>query len=394
MTKTATALPRDETTPISDFVLDPYAIYQRYRAETPVIEVASVGRVMLTKAADTRMVKENWELFSSDDPNTPMRRAFQAHTLMRKDGQAHARERHAMASAFGAKAIRDVWLPLYQSIAEDYIGRLPRGETVDLFGALAAPISAKCLGHLVGLTQSSDDDLCRWSQVLIDGAGNFGFSDEPFIRSDATNGEINGAIDASIARLKSQPHVNAISAMISAEDPLPLEAIRSNIKIAIGGGINEPRDALCTAVYGLLSNPDQLADAKANPRLWANVFDETVRWVAPIQVSSRLVKEDTEIRGIPIAKNKVVMTIQASANHDEELYDAPHLFDIHRPKQSHQAFGNGPHFCMGTHIARRMIADIVLPMLFDRFPNMRLAGDVPFRGFGFRGPISVPVVLD
>ena len=72
-----------------------------------------------------------------------------------------------------------------------------------------------------------------------------------------------------------------------------------------------------------------------------------MRWVAPIQVSSRRVLEDTQIRGIDIAKGDVVMTIQASANHDEELFEDGHLFNIHRSNNRHQAFGNGPHFLHG-----------------------------------------------
>ena len=75
----------------------PYPIYQRLRKEAPVLRVKATGRTMLTKAEDTKYVKDNPELFSSDDPNTPMKRAFQAHTLMRKDGEAHMRERMAMA---------------------------------------------------------------------------------------------------------------------------------------------------------------------------------------------------------------------------------------------------------------------------------------------------------
>ena len=46
-----------------------------------------------------------------------------------------------------------------------------------------------------------------------------------------------------------------------------------------------------------------------------------MRWVAPIQASSRLVMEDTEIRGCLIPKGDTVMTIQASANRDKEVFE-------------------------------------------------------------------------
>ncbi len=43
-----------------------------------------------------------------------------------------------------------------------------------------------------------------------------------------------------------------------------------------------------------------------------------------------------------------------------------------------------------------MLAQILLPMLFDRFPNMSLPDPekVVFRGFGFRGPLSLPMTLN
>ena len=123
--------PVDDQISIGSLTTDPYSFYRQARASHPVVTVTSVGRTMLTKAADTKYVKDNWELFSSDDPNTPMRRAFQAHTLMRKDGRAHNRERTAMAAAFSPRNLRNVWTPIYEKVADDYIGRLPRGETVD-----------------------------------------------------------------------------------------------------------------------------------------------------------------------------------------------------------------------------------------------------------------------
>ncbi|WP_425098690.1 cytochrome P450 [Tropicibacter sp. S64] len=392
---TLTDVPVDETITIAQLTDDPYRIYRRLRAETPVVRVPSIKRIMLTKAADTRRVKEDWELFSSDDPRTPMTRAFQAHTLMRKDGEAHKRERNAMAPAFAPKNITGCWQDIYTKVAEEYVARLPRGETVDLFTGLAAPYAARCLTHLLGIPEATDEEMMRWSQILIDGAGNFGNVPELYERSDKANAEMNVLFDRCVERVKAEPDASALSAMVNAEEPIETSQIYSNIKIAIGGGINEPRDAFLTILYGLYTNPDQL-EACVKDAMWGAAFEEGVRWVAPIQASSRLVMQDTEIRGLPIAKGEVVMTVQASACRDEELYEDGESFNIFRPKAPHQAFGNGPHFCQGTHIARRMLAQILLPMLFDRFPNMTLPDPsaVVFKGFGFRGPLSLPMTLN
>jgi len=386
--------PIDEQITLEQLTTDPYPIYRRLRREAPVMRVRCTGRTLLTKAADTEYVKATPTLFSSNDPNTPMQRAFGAHTLMRKDGLEHRRERLAMAGAFNPKVIENDWVPRYRAIAEEYVSRLPAGETVDLFSALSGPYSARGLAVLLGLEEATDEDLQRWSQALIDGAGNFGWLDGPFERVDQCNIEMNKLFDSLQAKFRDTPDNTAFSVMLNAANPIPEAQVYSNLKIAIGGGINEPRDAINTVVYGLLTNPEQLEEVKRGAD-WGKAFEEGIRWVAPIQASSRLVLEDTEIRGCHLPKGDTVMTIQASANRDEDLYENGEDFDVYRSKCKHQAFGNGPHMCQGNRVARHAVGEIMLPLLFERFPNMTIPekSNVIWRGFGFRGPVQIPVKL-
>ncbi len=379
---------------IEQLTADPYPIYRRLRSEAPVVRVDAIKRTLLTKAADTRAVKDNPNLFSSNDPSTPMERAFEAHTLMRKDGDDHMRERMAMMPTFSAKNIKTVWAPAYEKHAHAYLDRLPKDEIVDLFPTLAGPLSARILAEVLGLPDASDEDMQLWSQALIDGAGNFGWFDEPFERVAKANVEMNKCIQANAERLRAEPDQSALSVMVNADDPIEWSQIVANLKIAIGGGVNEPRDAMLTILYGLLNNPEQQEELSRTGE-WGKAFEEGVRWVAPIQASSRLVLEDTEIRGLEIPKGDVVMTIQASANHDEDLFEQPEKFNAFRNRNVHQSFGSGPHHCMGTHLARLMVGKILLPLIFDRFPNMTLPdpAGVIFKGFGFRGPINFPVRL-
>ena len=388
-------VPEDTEITLAQLDDNPFPIYKRLRREAPVVQVKNAGRTFITKAVDTRYVKDNPEIFSSNDPNTPMRRAFWAHTLMRKDGQEHLRERMAMAPSFAPKVIRDEWVPEYEKIAKEYVARLPRGEVVDLFSALSGPYAARGLAIVLGIDAATDDQMQRWSQALIDGAGNFGWKDEPFQRADRANEEMHRLFDSLRDRHRAKPNNSALSVMLNADDPIEKTQIYANMKIAIGGGINEPRDALNTVLFGLLSNPEQLVEVKRNAD-WDKAFEEGIRWVAPISASSRLAVEDTEIRGCFIPKGDVVMTIQASANRDEDLFDDGESFFVYRNTNPHQSFGNGPHFCQGTHIARRAVAQVMLPILFDRFPNMSLPkpSAVNWRGFGFRGPLNLPVLLN
>jgi hypothetical protein len=213
-----------------------------------VLRVRSVGRTFLTKAADTKFVKDNAALFSSNDPQTPMQRAFLAHTLMRKDHDEHRSERMAMMPALMPKTIDSDWAPLYAQLAASYLDRLPRGEVVDLFPALAGPLAARILAHAMGVPDASDADMQRWSQTLIDGAGNFGWTPGPFEATDIANAQMDRCIRANAERLRREPDRSALSFMVNAKNPIPESQIIANVKIAIGGGINERRDAADHAV--------------------------------------------------------------------------------------------------------------------------------------------------
>ncbi len=393
---TPVPVPVDSSITIAGLTKDPYPIYRRLRAEMPVANVRALDRVFLTRAADIRAVKDAPNLFSSDGTKTPMERAFQAHTLMRKDGADHRRDRRAMAPAFGAGNLRDHWRGVYTRIARTCVDQLPRGEIVDLFGDLAAPFAARCLTHLLGIESATDAQMIHWSQALIEGAGNFAWHARPFAVTDAAHGKINALLARETRRHLVEQGPSALSAMVNADDPIALSQIRANIKIAIGGGINEPRDALCTILFGLLSNPEHVAAVLEDPKWFTQAFEEGLRWVAPIQTSSRRATEDTEIRGCAIARDQIVMTIQASAGHDEAIHQDPETFDLFRADKSHQSFASGPHFCQGAHIARLMLGRIMLPMLFERFPGMKLVdpASVVWYGFAFRGPLSLPVRLE
>ena len=155
----AVLAPVDETITIAELTRDPYPIYRRLRREAPVLRVKSVGRTFLTKAADTKFVKDNAALFSSDDPNTPMKRAFLAHTLMRKDDSEHRAERMAMMPALMPKTIEGAWAPLYKKLAAEYLDRLPRGEDV---------IAAVRQGNILATAFHPEltDDL-RWHALFL-----------------------------------------------------------------------------------------------------------------------------------------------------------------------------------------------------------------------------------
>jgi len=64
-----------------------------------------------------------------------------------------------------------------------------------------------------------------------------------------------------------------------------------------------------------------------------------------------------------------------SANRDKTVFDEPHRFDVARSPNSHLAFGNGPHFCLGASLARLEIR-ILFEELLTRLPGIEVSGPV------------------
>ena len=222
---TAGLAPLDVSITIEELTRDPYPIYRRLRREAPVLRVKSVGRTFLTKAADTKYVKDNAALFSSDDPNTPMKRAFLAHTLMRKDHDEHRAERMAMPAGPDAEDDRiGLGAACYAELAAEYLDRLPQhDEMVDLFPALLPDHSVRGFWRMRwafrtrAMRTSSDG-----RGTLIDGAGNFGWTPGPF-RCDATSPmrEMDKCIRANAERVRAEADSSALSFMVNAMNPIP-----------------------------------------------------------------------------------------------------------------------------------------------------------------------------
>lgn len=373
---------------------DPYPLYARLRAEPPCF-VPAANRYLVTRYADIVALERNPEVFSASEQNSLMIRVM-GHTMLRKDGATHKRERVACEPALKPALIKTHWMPAFHAIVDDLIAALPETGEADLFDRFAAPCAARALGLLLGLTETPQEDLREWSQAMMDGTGNYG--DDPAIwrRAEAAAAAVDDAVDAAIRRLTETPDSSLISCMLHAADPLNRDEIGANVKVIIGGGLNEPRDAIGTAAYALLANPDQRAQVEADPALWKAVFEETVRWMSPIGMYPRQTTCETELGGTLIPKGARIGVVLASGNRDESVFERADAFDINRPKKPHIAFGGGPHFCLGAWAARALVGEVALPKLFAALKGLRLSDTEPtrFGGWVFRGPLNLPCVWD
>lgn len=136
----------------------PAQVYAHLRDTQPIVRLQALGgRIVFTKSEDVTRVKTDAAHFWSSDTTSPMQRAFGGHTLMRKDGCPHLRERCAMMPALTPEYIQH-WQPAFEELTNKLLDQLATQDTVDLSPAFAVPLSAGYLKIVLGLDEDGAAD--------------------------------------------------------------------------------------------------------------------------------------------------------------------------------------------------------------------------------------------
>lgn len=379
---------------ISELYRDPFPIFERLRNEGGVHWVPAVGRYLVTSYDAVHDTELDQETYSANEQGSLMIRAM-GHSMLRKDDPEHRVERQAWQPVLRPSVVKKTWMPIFERNAVRYLEELKaKGPGADLVWDFAAPYAAENLRAVTGLHNVTQQDLQRWSQTMIDATGNYGDDPVVWAKGEASYNEVDEALDEMLDWHRRRPDDSLLSALVRLPDyQMPVESIRANLKMTIGGGLNEPRDAIGVASWALMQNPEQLAIVQHDPSQWDAVFDEAIRWVAPIGMYSRQTTRDVVLQDTFLPAGAKLGICLLSANRDEGYWSDPARFDITRTDEgAHLAFGKGVHVCLGAWVARAQFG-AALPKLFTELPNLGLIQDKPAEagGWVFRGMDLLPV---
>ena len=373
------------------FWRDPYPILKRMRAEAPIAYVPQLGATLLTRRDDIFENEKKIDVFSSVQPEGLMTRLM-GQNMMRKDGEAHRVERRAVFPTVSPKTVKRVWKARFEAFTLALLQEIKPLGLADMVADIAMRISGEALRQITGLTNLSWQDMDRVSQAMIDGCANYAGDPEVEARCNGATRDIDAAIDDMVPLLLETPDHSLLSVQLAAG--MPDEDIRANVKLAISGGQNEPRDVIAGLTWALLSHPDQSALISAGDKTWMDAFEEYTRWMSPIGMSPRQIARPFELDGIGLRPGDRIFLMFSSGNRDEAVFANPDAFDLTQDAGPSIAFGAGPHFCAGAWASRCLVAEVAMPMIFEALTNLRLAGAVPFGGWAFRGPLRMPVAWD
>ena len=367
---------------ISNFKRNPYPDLKEMRALNPICFVPQVKATMICDRDSIYECEKNIDVFSSVQPKGLMT-VLMGQNMMRKDGEDHLKERKTIFKSISPKTSRDHWREKFEAIADNIVNNIKVLKFGDLLTLYARELSAECLKLVTGLTNMTSIEMDRVSQGMIDGCSNYTGNKEVEENCNNCTKSIDTHINEMIGKIQMNTDFSLLSTML--EGNLSAEQISANIKLAISGGQNEPRDAIAGCIWAVLNFG--LKERLLEKDNWEQLFNEYCRWMSPIGMSPREIAKDFVYKNVTFKKGDRVFLMFSSANRDEKVFSNSDEFDLERDCSKSIHFGAGPHYCAGASIASTMISLVALPKLFAAFPKLKLVDKekYEFDGWAFRG---------
>lgn len=163
--------------------------------------------------------------------------------------------------------------------------------------------------------------------------------------------------------------------------------------LLVDAGADTTRNALGAGLIQLMADPEQwMALSHGSDQLLNSAADEMLRWASPVVHMRRTATRDVEVADQLVKEGDKVVLFYGSANHDPSVFDHPERFDITREKNPHVAFGaGGPHVCIGAHLARVEIREMLRAILGRVRPLEQTGPAVWDQSTYIIGPERIPV---
>jgi cytochrome P450 len=379
----------------------PFDALARLRRERPVTWVeerpvlgwpGGPGFWLVLRHADVEKVLSQPQVFSSAlggtqtrDPATPDALRYVRRMMLNMDPPEHSRLRRLLTRSFTPRAVAQLEDRI-RAHARTIVARTvgdPESGQCDFAKDVAADLPLLTLAEVLGMPADDRMLLFDWSNRVIgyqdpDYASSAEFdlaSGTPMARealrhrpAPGRDGSMpdprtrDGMADLyAYAHLlaeekRRRPDSDLMSILLAQVDDdggqVSVEEFENMFWLFAVAGNETLRNGLPGACIGLLDHPSLQDELRAKPALMPSAVEELLRWWTPVMTFRRTALSDCRLGGVEIRPGQKVVVSFTSANRDEAVFSDPDRLDIRRHPNPHLAFGHGPHFCLGAHLAR------------------------------------------
>jgi cytochrome P450 len=390
-----------------DFREDPYPSYARMRAAGPIIRTL-FGPLLVTQYAAADRVLRSPAFRTprgyrdADDPAGPPRydpngplSLHRRHWIVFQSGEAHTRLRRLITKVFTVRAVKRL-APRIETIVERLIApSLERG-AMEVIRDLAYPLPATVICELLGIPESDRDRFRAWAAAIVHTLDPIA-SDEHVAAAEQAMREWDPYLRELLAERRRQPGEALLDEMLGVEEEgsrLTEDEIAANATFLFLAGHETTTNLIGNGLLALLRSPEQLERLRADLGVVENAVEELLRFESPVQFTSRVAIEPTEIEGARVEAEHPIMLALGAANRDERRYEHPEVLDVRRADVKPLSFGGGAHFCVGAALAR-VEGKIAFERLLGRIAKIELTtNQVAWRpGINFRALVELPITV-
>ena len=345
-------------------------------------EPGGPGFWAITRYDDCVTVNRDYERFSSAAQGTmPFEMgadeiAQQGLMMLNMDPPLHTRYRRLVNKGFTPRMVRDLEESIHRT-ADSIIDEVIEKGEADFVTQISAELPLQVIAELLGVPQEDRHRMFEWSNRMV-GNEDPEYQDQTELALTSAM-ELYAYASELFAKKRIDPHADLMSALTTVEiegerlSDMELELFFLLLTVA---GNETTRNLMSGAMHAFFQNPEQWQRLLDDRSLLPSAVDEMLRFVTPVMNFRRTAMVDAELSGTTIAAGDKVVFFHASANRDEDVFNNPNTFDVGRDPNPHIAFGGGgPHFCLGTNLARMEIR-VMFEHLLDRMPDIRQDGEV------------------
>jgi cytochrome P450 len=384
------------------FVADPYEQLKELRAFGKPVWHEGMQIFLAACHGDANDVFRNKSLgriFTDKQPNFEWETFNWLHSdsILDSEPPKHTRLRSLVAKAFNRNKIEGM-RPAVERITQQLLDaideKVKSGETFDLIADYAEPLPVKIIADLLGFPESEEHLLRPWSQSIVK-MYEVNPSEQYQMEAKKAAAEFAEYVRSLAEHRKKNPGQDLITDLAMVEEngeKLNSHELVATCVLLLNAGHEASVNAFGNGMVAALERPDQAELLRKNSRaITDTALEEFMRFDAPLHLFERTATVDTELGGVKIEKGQKIAALIGSANRDSAVFERADEMDLTRDPNPHIGFGAGIHFCLGAPLARLEMS-VSLPALWEKYPNMQLAGNPVRRPtFVLRGYESVSI---
>src|SRR5688500_1599744 len=365
----------------------PHDVFDHLRVHQPVFwqdMPDGPGYWAVLKHADVVEVARQPTVYSASEGGVvledlaPDQLSMMRDMLLAMDPPRHTGYRQPLAQSFKARVIGKLEGRV-RAIVATLLDQAQQAGEVEFVHDVTSFLPSQIVGELMGLPKEDLPQINRWAEMNTSGQDPERNA-ESYASQNPSRDMAIYAMGWAARRRQEAPREDLTSLILGSEfnGRYMTDADFGSFFVQlVTAGNDTTKTMLSSGLQALLEHPDQLDALRREPELIAGAVEEILRYANPLHYFRRTATADVSLRGVDIKAGDKVAMYYSSANRDEDVFDAPHRFDIRRQPNPHLSFGIATHFCLGVHLAR-LEGRVFFGELLSRFSTIEMT-ETPVR---------------